>query len=79
MLYPMGASQNETLTNRTHSFLFSIRTCGFNIFLICLIHTFFQIVLRSRPKMSTFSQVYKPYARGRGVTPDVRVSIYNKC
>ncbi len=30
-------------------------------------------VLRGRPKMSTFSQVYKPYTRAEGVTPDVRL------
>ncbi len=35
------------------------------------------IVVRGHPKMSTFSQVYKPYSRGEGITPDVR--LYNKC
>ncbi len=29
-------------------------------------------LVSGHPKMSTFSQVYKPYARGEGVTPDVR-------
>ncbi len=37
--------------------------------------SFFRIIyillLRGRPKMSTFSQVYKPYVGGEGVTPDV--------
>ncbi len=28
-------------------------------------------LLRGHPKMSTFSQVYKPYTRGEGVTPDI--------
>ncbi len=33
----------------------------------------FTPTLRGRPKMSTFSQMYKPYARGEGVTADVRI------
>ncbi len=36
-------------------------------------------VLGGRPKMSTFSQVYKPYATGRGGKTRCTLLIYNKC
>ncbi len=38
-----------------------------------------QITVRGHPKISTFSQVYKPYARGGGGNTRCTLLIYNKC
>ncbi len=61
----VGVRTGETMQLYTHLHKAMVHLCADYIILL-------HIAIRGHPKMSTFSQVYKPYARGEGVTLDVR-------
>ncbi len=67
-----------------YTYVICIQTCNMHVHIICVSVSFdcfvqTNILVRGHPKMSTFSQVYKPYARGVGGNTRCTLLIYNKC